>query len=338
MKRSLAVLALAGLVAMPVDAQDPHVWSDARPDAVAPLSVHGARMLPAKAFHIGYRYGSASFEGLQLGTQRVAVTDILEFYDQVPFERKDIIHELTVGVGMSEKVSLLLSASVLDRRRGQIDSDALFNFYETSGVSDMTADLLIQVYDNREIRSAMSLGFDIPTGSIEETGTNLNGSNTVLPFDAQLGTGSVAFRPGMSAMVQNEHATVGAQVQGRFYLNDNSRGYRWGNGVDATLWGAYMANSAIAVTGGVNYRRFGDFSGADDTLDPYGDPGQDPIFTAGTRVELPVGFTLSFPSGGLLAGASLQAEWVFPVHQDYDRPTLRDGQSFRIGISRTTGG
>ena len=333
MKRSLAALALAGLVAMPAGAQDMHMWDAERPDAVAPLNVRAALMLPASTFHFGYDYASSNAEGLQVGSQLIDRTEVLKVYALAPFERKATEHRISLGYGLSEYVSLMVTAGWLDQSRGQIDANDFFNFYESSGITDVMADLLFRLYEGDDVRSVFSLGFDLPTGSIDEEGTNLSGSTVVLPFDAQLGTGSVALRPGVSAQIQNEKATVGTRAEGRFYLNENDRGYQHGNGVDASLWASYMLSDYVAVSAGMDYARWGDFSGSDGALDRLDDPGQDPIFTAGTRVDLPVGVTLVMPEDGLFGGTAIQAQWFFPVHQDYDRPRLRADSAFRIGIT-----
>ncbi len=335
MTRSLTAVALAALLAAPLAGQqDAHQWTNDRPDAIEPVGIRGGRTVETGRLFVDYTLDNERYEGLQLGTDQVSSEFVLAFYDQVPFERKDTWHRVSVGLGATDWLSVLVTGVFGDRARGQIDDDGIFNFYDVSGLSDVQADLLVEVFESETVRGHLNLGVDVPTGSIDEEGVDLTGATTVLPFDTQLGAGSLAFRPGFTARVQNEHATVGTKVEGVFYVDDNDRGYRWGNGVRGSVWMGYMLNSVFSLSAGADYARFADIEGADFELDRLGDPGQDPIFSAGSRVDLPVGMNLLMPAGSPIAGTVLRAEWVFPVHQDYDRPQLRADTRFRISLSR----
>ena len=335
-KRSLASLALLGLVATPAAAQDAHIWTDMRPDAVAPAGIAAAHMLPAGAFELRYDYQNSRFEGLILGSTDVALLDVLDVYAQSPFERTDVSHGLSVGWGVSSTITVLASTAWIDRTRG-ITNDEFFNFSESSGISDVYLDGLFEVFAENGLRVHANLGFRIPTGSIDEAGVNAPGDSIVLPWDMQMGAGSVALRPGITAQMQNDKASVGGQIVSSIYLNDNSREYRYGNGLDASGWAGYVLNDVFAVNAGVRYARWGDFEGRDITLDRLDDPGQDPIFSAGTRVDMPVGFNVMMPEG-LLNNTLISAEFIFPVHQDYDQPRLKGDTSFRLTFRRMFGG
>lgn len=337
MKRSLAILALAGLVAAPAAAQDAHVWTEHRPDAVAPASILGGRMLPSGGFHFAARYDRVKYQGIQIGTEEADPTDLFEFYARVPFERKDESVNLTLGYGLTDRLGLMVSGTLVDRVRGQATEEGAFNYYSTLAFGDLAADLLIGVYEGNTVRAHAQLGVDLPTGSIDESGPVLGEGVSTLPYDMQSGTGSVVVRPAITALAQNEHASVGAQVEGHIYATNNDRGYRYGNGVDARMWAAYPVADAIAITAGVHYERFGDIQGFDSRLDPSDDPGEDAIFNAGSRVYMPLGVTIAFPDESLLRGAALQVEYAFPVHQEYDNFRLRADTGLRIGLQKTTG-
>ncbi len=335
-KRSLASLALLGLVAVPAAAQDAHIWTDMRPDAVAPAGISAAHMLSAGVFELRYDYQNSRFEGLILGSADVELLDVLDVYAQSPFERTDVSHGFNVGWGVSNTVTLEVSTAWIDRTRGIIN-DTIFNFSESSGIGDVLLDGLFEVFGRNGIRVHANLGFRIPTGSIDEAGVNAPGDSIILPWDMQMGTGSFAIRPGFTAQIQNAKASVGAQVVSTIHLNDNDREYRWGNGLDASGWAGYVLNDVFAVNAGVRYARWGDFKGADITLNRLDDPGQDPIFSAGTRVDLPVGLNVMMPEGPL-SKTLISAEFIFPVHQDYDQPRLKGDTSFRLTFSHAFGG
>ncbi len=335
-KRFVAPFALLGLMAMPAAAQDAHVWTDMRPDAVAPAGISAARMLHPGAFEVRYDYQNSRFEGLILGTADFSILDALDVYAQSPFERTDVSHGITVGWGVSNTVTLQASTAWLDRTRG-ITDDEFFNFSESAGITDVNLDGLVELFSENGIRVHANLGVGIPTGSIDEIGAGLMGDSIVLPWEMQLGSGSVSVRPGITAQMQNAKASVGGQILSTVYVNDNDREYRYGNELDASGWAGYVLNHVFSVNAGVRYSRWGDVKGSDITLDRLDDPGQDPIFSAGTRVDMPVGFNIMMPEG-LLAKTLISAEFVFPIHQDYDQPRLKGDTGFRLNIRRVFGG
>lgn len=335
-KRYLASLALLGLVAMPATAQDAHVWTDMRPDAVAPAGISTGRMLSSGGFEVRYDYQNSRFEGLVLGKTDYSLLDALDVYAQSPFERTDVSHGLTLGWGVSSTVTLQASTSWLDRTRGITNSD-FFNFTESSGLGDVFLDGLVEIFAEEGIRVHANLGVGIPTGSIDKVGVNLAGDSIVLPWETQLGSGSVSVRPGITAQIQNAQASVGGQITSTIYANDSDREYRYGNELDAALWMGYLLNDVFSVNAGVRYARWGDVKGADLALDRLADPGQDPIFSAGARLDLPVGLNVMMPEG-LLSNTLISAELIFPVHQNYDQPRLKGDTSFSLSFRRTFGG
>lgn len=326
--RRMWMACTALLAAAPLAAQD-HVWTDARPDAVAPAGIEGARTLPAGAVELRYLFSNASFEGVQLGSQLVAPISVLDFYDTTPFQRRDRMHRAVLAFGATESFTLLIDARWIDRNR-DVANEEFFVTTNASGLGDVTVEGLFSVFDGEATKVLLSAGAELPTGSIDERGDLLVLQDQVLPYEMQPGSGSISAVPGVSARMQNAFGTVGAQLKARLRLNDNDRDYRLGDVVEAKGWVGYRINDFFAVTSGVRATSWGSIEGAPDDVDVGRDPGEDPVFTGGKQVDIPLGLNVFMPQGAL-TGHRFSLEFVWPVHQDYDNFRVASDWGFSVG-------
>jgi hypothetical protein len=321
--------ACAAFVAVaPLSAQD-HMWTNARADASSPAGIVGARVLTAGAIELRYSFSNTSFTGVQLGNQPVALSSVLDFYDTTPFQRRDREHRAVLSFGASESLTLLVDARWIDRNRDVADEE-FFITTNASGLGDITVEGLASVFDGDAAKVALSGGVEIPVGSTDKQGDLLVLRDQVLPYEMQMGSGSISIVPGVTAQLQNEFGTVGAQMKARLRLNDNDRDYRLGDVVEANGWVAYKLNPFFAVTSGVRATTWGSIAGAADDVDVGRDPGEDPVFTGGKRVDIPLGLNVYMPEGSL-SGHRFSLEFVWPVHQDYDNFRVANDWGFAIG-------
>lgn len=333
LRSSLAALAILAITAAPAMAQDtPYQWSDQRPDARAPEALLGARMLQAGQFEVGYRLHKMNYGDIRLGTDIVDFLDVLSFYAGAPFGRTETAHVITVGWGFSDWLSFTGSAAWLSYDR-EFGTETLFVDTESSGISDVEAAALIQLVNRDAVKAHLFGGVEIPTGSIDNAGPDLNGTERVLPYEMQLGTGSLSVVPGASAVIQNEHATLGAMVKARFRINDNDRDYRYGDRFDGAIWAAYMLNGNFAVTSGARLAKWGSIDGEDGAMDPTLDPGQDPYFSSGTRLDIPLGLNVRLTEG-VLSGTDVAFEFLWPTYESYDAPRQQGEWGFNLSVTR----
>lgn len=323
------VAACAAIIAVsPLSAQD-HMWSNARPDAAAPAGIVGDRVLPAGTVELRYTFSNTSFQGVQLGTEVVGLGSVLDYYDTSPFQRRDREHRAVLSFGASESFTLLVDARWIDRNRDVADEE-FFITTNSSGLGDVLVEGLASVFDGDAAKVALSGGVEIPLGSTDQRGDLLVLQDQVLPYEMQLGSGSISIVPGVSAQLQNEFGTVGAQMKARLRINDNDRDYRLGDVVEANGWVAYKLNDFFAVTSGVRASSWGSIEGVADDVDVGRDPGEDPVFTGGKRVDIPLGLNVYMPEGSLM-GHRFSLEFVWPVHQDYDNFRVANDWGFSVG-------
>lgn len=331
--RRFQVACAALLAAAPLTAQQDYQWSDDRPDAVAPASLVGTRMLPAGSVELRYIFSNTSFEGVQLGSQPVDAGSVLDYYDTTPFQRRDRTHRAVLMFGASESFTLLIDAHWADRSRDVADND-FFITTEATGLGDVTVEGLFSVWEGDATRVRVSAGAEVPVGSTDERGDLLVLQDQVLPYEMQPGSGSISFVPGVAGEMQNEFGTVGAQVKARLRLNDNDRDYRLGDVVEANGWVGYKLNDFFALTSGVRALSWGSIQGVPDDVDVGRDPGEDPVFTGGKRVDIPLGLNVFMPEGRL-TGHRFSVEFVWPVHQDYDNFRVSGDWGFSVGWQKT---
>lgn len=323
-----ALFVLALLTASPAAAQD-HVWTGDRPDGVAPVGVLGDRVLEPGTFEIRYFFGRTKYEGLQFGTQEVAPIEALDFYATVPFQGTAMAHAASVAFGITDRIGVLASASWVDRSR-DVANEEFFTTTQASGLGDAYAELQGEVYRSGGVRAHLSAGVEIPVGSIDEVGDLIDLVDQPLPYAQQPGAGTFAVVPGVTAQMQNEAGSVGGQVKATIRTGTNDRGYQLGDEIDARFWAAYRINRFFSVGSGLNVHSFGAVDGFDPALDPFRDPAEDPVFSGGQRVDIPV--SLNFVAAdGPLAGQRLNVELFWPVHQDYENYRLRADWGLRLG-------
>ncbi|UCC24189.1 MAG: hypothetical protein JSU98_10665 [Gemmatimonadales bacterium] len=332
-RKSLATLALLAFAAVPGTAQEvEHQWSDARPDARGPSALLGSRILEAGQLDVQYRFHRMTYGDVTLMGETLEFLDVLDFYAVAPFGRTEVAHMVSASFGVTDWLTVQGSAGWLDRDREIGDLD-VFARTNSAGLSDLEAAALVSVFDRNGIKAHLIGGVEIPTGSIEKVGPDLSGTNRLLPYEMQLGTGSFSVVPGAAASIQNEKATVGGLVKARFRIADNDRDYRYGNQFDGAMWAQYMLTENFAVTTGARVQSWGSIQGEDNGMDPSLDPGQDPYFSSGTRVDVPLGLNIRMTEG-LLSGMELAFEFVFPVHEDYEAPRPGGNWGFNFSVAK----
>ena len=108
---------------------------------------------------------------------------------------------------------------------------------------------------------------------------------------------------------------------------DNNRGYRLGDRIDISIWGAYNISDWASVSLRGFYEHWGEITGSDARTDGAADPGANQFAQGGERVVIPFGLNLYFREGKM-AGQRLSIEFYYPVHEDLNGPQLAAHSSF----------
>ena len=330
--RGTTVLAAAlFLAAAPLGAQE-YTWTEDRPDGVAPPGIRADRTLPSGTMEIAYRFSHANAEGLKFGDQDVFESDVLGLgFTFVPLERTSEAHWVSLGFGVTERITVMGSAAWVQNDRTTANDSVLF-FNESSGISDVDVEGLWEFYHEGPYRGHLQLGVLVPVGSFDKRGDFPDAVDVILPYEMQIGSGSWAVAPGLTGQVQNEVGSVGGQIRAVFSLTDNDRSWRPGTQVQGRLWAGYRFNDFVSVSGGIRGYDSSAIHGFDPDLETLRDPGDLALSRAFKRVDLPFGVNLRLPPGSPLAGQRLTAEAVWTVHEESDGPSLANDWGFTIGF------
>ena len=307
------------LVAMPVLAQN-YVWTSDRPDGHAPAGVKSDFLLSFGELYIGYRYTVEKFSGTLIGTQEVSDAEVLDFFTVAPLTHDRWTGEVDVRLGFTNFVTLEGSIPWV---RNQMLNTTDTGFFETSSqfIGDLRLRGLFELLDMDGYRLSLTLGATVPTGKISKMGLTATGVPGVLPYTMQGGSGSPDILAGGTFQVQNEVASVGAQINSVIRVVDNRRGYRLGDEFDFTVWGAYNVTDWVSFSIRGVFENQSEIKGSDLRTDGSVDPLANPFAQGGERVFIPIGMNL-YLRDGMAAGHRLSIEYYYPVHEDLNGPQM----------------
>lgn len=336
----IAVIALISWLPASEAAGQIYTWTAERPDGHAPVGVLGGHVEEDGRYQLFYRYSFTSLDGNLAGQDSVPFVDILQTFTAAPTTMKIKAHTFGFTYGITDRLTVLGAIPYVQKEMDQAvvipgtNPNAAVEIFETSSGSlgDALVSALYQFVSEGRYRAHLHAGVSVPTGSVEEA-DETPASRTAeaqLPYSMQIGSGTWDVLPGITLLVMERRASLGAQLVGTFRLGDNDRGYTLGNRVNADIWGGYRVNDYLSVSARVAIDTWGDVSGIDPALDPALSPAQRTDFTGGTRVDVPLGINIYFPSGAL-AEHRLGIEVAFPVHQDLNGPQLRRDWALTVG-------
>jgi hypothetical protein len=339
-RRSLIATALM-VVATPLTAQvepEEYVWTSvARPDAEAPIGVFGARTLEMGELQLTYRFSQQNSRGVWFGTDSLPLATTLQLYTVAPLTLSNITHSVTGAYGVSERLTIMGTAEFSLIEREQITNTGVLYITGVEELGDLTASAIYEVVRQGPYRLNFSGGALFPIGKARTYAITPFGGTTPqpLPYDQRPGGGAFAVIPGISALVQNEVASLGAQFKARIYVGEGTTDFTPGDRYQGEGWAAYAINPVISVSWGLRWQSWGRLEGADPRLVTTQDPGNDPVtgMAGGQRADMPIGVNVLLPEGTVLAGHRLYAEAVYAMHHDYEGVRLGLDWGFNFGWS-----
>jgi hypothetical protein len=324
----LIALSVLLLPARPGVAQLPvEDWTD-RPDAHAPAGVVADALVPAGSQQIRVRLQGMSHEQLMMERFEVDETDVLQDWEMAPrsFTRMVLALEYQAGLadwaGLSIRVPGVYTSA--DFRTG-LD---VLGTGSAMGLGDIEVRLLLSLLDHWPYRAHLVAGASAPTGTVRARDVLPNdpGTEQILPFPMQPGDGMTSILPGAVFAAENDHGTVGLQVDGRIPVAENWRGWTPAHQARATVWMGYRFTDWVSGSARVTFTSRGDIDTVDPGVDPFSSPMGHPFAQGGNELVVPLGLNVLFRDGPL-EGHRLSAELIVPAHHDLNGPQLRS----RIG-------
>jgi len=340
-------VAAALLLSPAIPAAGQNQWTSVGPDGHAPISVMGNHTHSAGEWMFSYIFSRQASSDLRDGRDPVTVDEAWVTYPMVPLTMTMDMHMGHLMYAPSGRVTLMGMAMWMSHAMDVRMANMLMASHggmppgmghgpwhemahEVSGWADTEVAALVKVLDRDRKRAHLTLGLGIPTGDITVEDARLVPDHRRLGYPMQLGSGSWEARPGITALLQTDRASLGAQARGVIRLADNSAGYRSGNELLGTFWALLRGSNWISPGVRIEGRRWGNVRGSDQSLDPSISPENVPSLQGGTRVSGYLALNLKVPDGPL-AGHRLGLEFGGPMVESLDGPQISRDWSLSVG-------
>lgn len=318
-------------------------WNGDRADGHAPISVMGDHLHKAGEWMLSYRYMGMTMDGNRQGDQRLS--DAQAFAEipgmgmmnmkALPVDMQMHMHMLGGMYAPSDNVTLMLmlpyASNDMSIKRQMMGNDQGEFSTKSAGLGDLSAGALVNLFRADTVRAHLNLSVGLPTGSITEQDDTPMGKQQ-LPYAMQLGSGSYELRPGLTVLGQLPSWSWGAQMMGRFALDENDQGYEVGNRYQLSGWIARGLNDWSSVSLLVRKHWWQDIDGAakDLTISPNMNPAANSELQAGQRTDVGLGLNV-LGRAGSVKGHRLAIEFLLPVQQHIDGPRLETDRTLVVG-------
>lgn len=297
-------------------------------DKHAPAGIMGDHVHEQGEFMAEYKYMNMYMNGNRTGTRRLSDQQALTFgqsqgtnFGATPTDMTMEMHMLHFMRGVTDDVTayamINLPALSMNHITGPANPQGPGVPFSThnSGIGDTRFGALVRSHNTDQAELIWNLGFSIPTGDISRRSSAPTGGRVAqeLPYPMRLGSGSFAFRPGVTYKRYYEQGSFGSQFQTNLPLGPNWDNYTVSDTYRLNQWYSHLLTERTAASFRVENLWRSNFEGADPELNPRA------ISTA--RPDMRGGYWLSFGYGisHLCEGGSyLNFEITHPVYQFVD--------------------
>ena len=205
----------------------------------------------------------------------------------------------------------------------------------TEGLSDTMVGASYKLYQDATSRVIIGLNLSLPTGSQTRQITMLSPMNMFItmraPYGMQIGSGTVDLLPSIAYTGHLGLWSWGLGYRGRFALDNNSEGYRFGDLHELHGWGGYIVLPGVTTTLHVVGSTQDHIHGSDPVIAAMTmSQNMNPDYYGGQRVTLLGGIELSGAPWGY-GKSALALEAGGPIYQNLDGPQL--GQAWQVSLS-----
>lgn len=291
-----------------------------------PLATRFAEPLEGgRRVRLRYQLERTKSQGLLIGTRDVnpgRVRDSLFLdYEETPRALDVTVHTVELAWAPHPRTTLIAQVPFLLKDLETLEASGNRRRHQTEGVGDVNFALVVPFIRKRHARglerSHVHVAFDVPNGSIRKE----DRSGRRLPYDNQIGNGTVDFEWGWTYRGAFDRFGWGGQVFGRHPLGRNGLRYAEGSRFEASLWGSVGLIAGLSTSLRVQWQKQNNIDGPGDrAFLPITNPAENGKARGGTRFLLGPGLAWDLP--GPLRGQRLSFEASIPVHQDLDGPQL----------------
>jgi hypothetical protein len=313
------------------------------PSPPAPIGTRFPEPLEGKRLRIGYKFKRTKSQGLLLADRDARPGYVRDNsyipYTETPRELNVTAHTIEVAYAPHPRTTFILQVPFLQTDLETLEASDDRRRDHTDGVGDITLALLVPFIRKGGESSHIHIAFDFPSGEYREN--DRDGQR--LPYDSQLGNGSVDFEWGWTYRGERDWLSWGGQAIGRHAIEKNGVNYREGSRFEASLWGGVRLIDGLSASLRVQWQKQNNLRGADIDFDnivrddpekPKGypdiaSPAENGKARGGTRFLIGPGLAYDLP--GSLRGHRLAAELSVPFYQNLDGPQLEQDWTLTAG-------
>ncbi len=278
-------------------------------------------------FRVAYDYLRIQRQGLLVADRDISPSQVRNNsflpYSRTPRSLEIEIHTLRLAWAPHPRVTLAVEVPFVRKTLETLDASGLRSEVETTGIGDVGFAIVVPFIEKGRERSHVHVGFDVPTGSYRR-----GGDARRLPYDSQIGNGTVDLEWGWTYRGEIDGFSWGGQAVGRHPVGRNGLRYREGSRFDVTAWGVVEILRGWSASLRLAWQKQNNIRGRDRSFDPVVDPAENAKARGGTRITISSGMALALP---FWPDQRVSVEVGVPVHQDLDGPQLEEDWSVKAG-------
>lgn len=306
-----------------------------RADDHAPIGVMGEHMHKKGEFMLSYRFMRMRMRGNRDGTNGLSPSDVLaRGFMATPTDMDVDMHMFGAMYAPIDPLTLMLMLPYVEKSMDHVTAMGGRFRTDSDGIGDLKFTGLVRLWQNEMHHFHLNAGFGFPTGSIDKKDSvpvpMMGFQKRRLPYPMQIGSGSYSVIPGVTYTGKTERWSWGAQALGTIYLDSNDHHYRVGDRFEGTAWLQRSWFKWLSTSARLKGSVWGDYSGADRSLNPAAVPTADPDRRGGSQIDLAPGVSLVLPLGPL-GEHRLALEALLPVYRDLNGPQLENDWMLTVG-------
>jgi nitrous oxide reductase accessory protein NosL len=294
---------------------------------------------PAGMWMANYKYMHMAQRGLRNGTTNVPTENATPVgntpfgFMMAPTSMTMDMHMVMVMYGLTDRLTLMGMGTWLDNKMEMVMNMGMGNMPDSPMKSSGLGDTELRgIYKICNTLSA-SLGLSIPTGDIDQDFSTM-GMKFRLPYDMQLGSGTVDLKPALTWSVLSDDAkwNWGGQTGFTYHIDHNANSYSLGDSAKVTGW-LQRAMGPASTWLRLSYNYAGRINGKDQEIDKLLDPvagaptpDADPANYGGHHID---GFAgVSYTAGPFAIGL----EAGIPLYQNLNGLQLKNDWYLTVGV------
>ena len=317
-----------------------------RPDGEAPAGVMTDHVHPKGSFMVSYSYMNMAMNGNRVGSRKTSDEEIFENYAMAGDKMTMQMHMLMLMYGVTDRLTVMAMGNynvntmtmtmspnascsgicMAGMNAGTIMDGAMRS--TSSGIGDTKVYGLYSLLPKAsKSRAIASLGVNIPTGSVTETGITMQstspGDYRRLAYNMQPGSGSFGLLPALTFVHDGYRFSWGGEAGANVNLDNNAQGYRLGNSANATAWASYRFCNFASFSLRDEFVSTGAISGRDAAIEVLSanDPNASGANYGGQRMNFYAGINLHSEAPAL-HGFRVLLEYGLPAYEHLNGPQM----------------